>query len=49
MNERLYFNGKIDAFDEDVRAKGSEKVRAILEETALTAASIKPILDQLEL
>ena len=49
VNERLYFSGKIDAFDEAVLAKESDKVRAILEEVGLTEASIKPILDQLQL
>ena len=47
VNERLYFSGTIDAFDEAVRAKDPEKVRAILEEVGLTEASIKPILDHL--
>ena len=49
VNERLYSSGKFDAFDEAVRAKDSDKVRAILEEVGLTEAAIKPILDQLEL
>jgi len=36
VSERQYSTRNFDAFDEGVRAKGSEKARAILEETALT-------------
>ncbi len=49
VNERLYASGLIDAFDEAVEKKATEKVRSILEKVELTEGSIKPILDKLEL
>jgi hypothetical protein len=49
VNERLYVSGLMGKFDEAVKQKNSEKVRAILEKVELTEASIKPILDRLEL
>lgn len=49
VNERLYVSGLMGEFDEAVKQKNSEKVRAILEKVELTEASIKPILERLEL
>ena len=49
VNERLYASGLMGEFDEAVKQKNSEKVRAILEKVELNEASIKPILERLEL
>ena len=49
VNERLYVSGLMREFDEAVKQKNSEKVRAILEKVELNEASIKPILERLEL
>jgi hypothetical protein len=49
VNERLYVSGLMGEFDEAVKKKNSEEVRAILEKVELTEASIKPILEKLEL
>lgn len=49
VNERLYVSGLMDAFDEAVEKKNTEKVRAILEKVELAEESIKPILEKLEL
>ncbi|WP_017444189.1 hypothetical protein [Gayadomonas joobiniege] len=49
VNERLYVSGLMGEFDEAVKQKNSETVRAILEKVELTEASIKPILERLEL
>lgn len=49
VNERLYVSGLMDEFDRAVKDKNSEKVRAILKKVELTEASIKPILEKLEL
>ena len=49
VNERLHVSGLIGEFDEAVKQKKSEKVRAILEKVELTETSIKPILERLEL
>lgn len=49
VNERLYVSNLMGEFDEAVKKKNSEEVRAILEKVELTEASIKPILEKLEL
>jgi hypothetical protein len=49
VNERLYVSGLMGEFDDAVKQKDSEKVRSILEKVELTEASIKPILERLEL
>lgn len=49
VNERLYVSGLIDEFDEAVKSKSTEKIRAILEKVDLKEESIKPILESLEL
>lgn len=49
VNERLYVSGLMGEFDEAVKEKNTEKVRAILKKVELTEASIKPILEKLEL
>ena len=42
-------SGLIDEFDEAVKSKSTEKIRAILEKVDLKEESIKPILESLEL
>jgi iron uptake system EfeUOB component EfeO/EfeM len=49
VNERLYVSGLMDEFDDAVKKKDIEKVRAILEKVELTEDSIKPILENLKL
>ncbi len=49
VNERLYVSGLMDEFDEAVKEKKTEMVRAILEKVELTEKSIKPILENLKL
>ena len=49
VNERLYVSGLIDEFDEAVKSKSTEKIRAILEKVDLKEESIKQILESLEL
>ena len=49
VNERLYVSNLMGEFDEAVKKKNSEEVRAILEKVELTEASIKPILEKLQL
>lgn len=49
VNERLYASGLMGEFDEAVEKKDTEKVRIILGKVELTEASIKPILEKLDL
>jgi iron uptake system EfeUOB component EfeO/EfeM len=49
VNERLYVSGLMDEFDDAVKKKDIEKVRAILEKVEITEDSIKPILENLKL
>lgn len=49
VNERLYVSGLMEEFDQAVKDRNLEKVRAILEKVELTEASINPILEKLEL
>ena len=49
VNERLYISGKIDEFDSAVKEKNVEKIKAILKEIKVDAASIKAILKKYKL
>jgi hypothetical protein len=49
VNERLCISGLIDAFDKAVSLRDVAKVVHILCEVELTDASIKPILEELNL
>ncbi len=49
VNERLYASGLMDDFDKAIKNKDVEKAKSILIKTELDEASIKPILESLNL